>query len=292
MLELPTDRPRPSVQSFRGAFQGFRLPPEPSAALVSLGRRQGGTLFTTLLAAFQMVLHGFSGQPRIKIGTPTAGRNRVEIEGLIGFFVNTLVLCGDLGGDPTVREVLDRVREVTLGAFDHQDLPFEKLVAALQTTRDVSRSALFQAMFVLQNAGQESLDLPGLALSILPVRGEGVTQFELVLSATETPEGLVFSLSYSTVLFDPPTVSRLLVCFRDLLIDLPGDLDRPLSALAPLREAARHQVLAERPGAASSGPSVAERRGRLSARRDQLSDGRRALLRKWLHGPAEEGREG
>ena len=140
---------------------------------------------------------------------------------------------------------------------------------------------------MLQNTHRESLDLPDLALSMLPVTGEGVTQFELVLSATEAPMGIAFNLSYSTDLFDPPTIERLLGCFREVLIELPGDLDRPLAALPPLREAERHQVLAGKPGAAS-GPSVAERRSRLSARREQLSDGRRALLRKWLQGSAED----
>jgi hypothetical protein len=318
VLELPTDRPRPRLQSFRGAGQGFLLPPKPTAALVALGRRHGGTLFTTLLAAWQAVLSLHTGQTRISVGTPIAGRNRVEIEGLIGFFVNTLVLCGDCGGDPSVRELLGRVREVTLGAFDHQDLPFEKLAAALQTTRDTSRQALFQVMFALQNTGREGLDLPGLALSILPVTGEGVTQFDLVLSATEMDGGLAVSLSYSTDLFDRPTVARLVEHLRRLLMEMPGDPDRLLSALPLLSEAERHQITVERPsmsgerarfladgrlvrepqaaglteGPAAEGraepaaqparETIAARRGKLSARRDQLSDERRALLQKWM----------
>jgi amino acid adenylation domain-containing protein len=255
VLELPTDRPRPRLQSFRGSVQGFLLPPEPSAALAALGRRHGGTLFTTLLAAWQAVLHRHSGQPRISVGTPIAGRNRVEIEDLIGFFVNTLVLCADCGGDPSVRELLSRVREGTLGAFDHQDLPFEKLVAALQTTRDTSRQELFQVMFALQNAGRENLELPDLALSILPVTGEGLTQFDMVLNASEAAGEIAFSLSYSTDLFDRPTVARLLEHLRRFLMEMPVDLDRRLSVLPLLTEAERHQVAVEWP-AVSGGPEV------------------------------------
>jgi len=252
VLELPTDRPRPRRQSFRGSLLGFLLPPEPSAALLALGRHQGGTLFTTLLAAWQAVLHRSSGQPRISVGTPIAGRNRVEIEDLIGFFVNTLVLCTDCGGDPSVHELLSRVREGTLGAFDHQDLPFEKLVAAVQTTRDTSRQELFQVMFSLQNAGRENPELPDLTLSILPVAGEGLTQFDLVLNASEVNGSLAFSLSYSTDLFDRPTAARLLEHLRRLLMEMPVDPDRRLSALPLLTEAERHQVAVEWPAVAGA----------------------------------------
>ncbi|HYH46957.1 MAG TPA: condensation domain-containing protein, partial [Thermoanaerobaculia bacterium] len=251
LLELPADRPRPPVQSFRGALVGFRLPPAPAAALAALGRRQGGTLFMTLLAAYLAVLQRHSGQPRINVGTPIAGRNRVETEGLIGFFINTLVLGGDLGDDPGVGELLGRVRDTTLDAFDHQDLPFEKLAAALQTGRDASRQALFQTMFALQNTGREEVSLPDLALSPLPLSGEELIPFDLILTAAEPASGegegggLAVILSYATDLFDRTTAARLLDHLERALAELPGDLERPLSALPLLSKAERHQVTVE-----------------------------------------------
>ena len=266
VLALPADRPRPPAQSFRGAALGFRLAPAAAAALTALGRRQGGTLFTTLLAAYLAVLHRHTNQPRISVGTPVAGRNRAETEGLIGFFVNTLVLCGDLGGDPAVGELLGRVRDTTLDAFDHQDLPFEKLVAALQTGRDLNRQALFQAMFALQNIGRNDVSLPGLDLSPLPLSGAGVTPFDLVLTAAEPGDedggGLRVALSYAADLFDRTTAARLLGHLERALAELPGDLDRPLSALPLLAAAERHQVTVEW-AAAPGEPRVRVLDGRL-----------------------------
>ncbi|RMF36691.1 MAG: non-ribosomal peptide synthetase, partial [Chloroflexi bacterium] len=150
VLELPTDRPRPPVQSFRGAHRPFMLPRPLSQAIKALCRREGVTPFMLLLAAFQTLLHRYTGQDDISVGTPIANRNRAEIEGLIGYFANTLVLRTDLSGDPPFRELLKRVREVALGAYAHQDLPFEMLVDALQPERDLSHTPLFQVMFVLQ----------------------------------------------------------------------------------------------------------------------------------------------
>jgi hypothetical protein len=150
-LELPTDRPRPPTQSFRGGKVNFEIPPKLTGELRKLGRSEGATMFMTLLAAFQALLSRYSGQMDVAVGTPIAGRHRKEVENLIGFFVNTLVLRTDLGGNPSFRDLLRRVREVSLGAYAHQDLPFEKIVDELQIPRDPSRNPLFQVMFALQN---------------------------------------------------------------------------------------------------------------------------------------------
>ena len=150
-LELPTDHPRPAQQSFRGARQSLLLPTTLQEQLKTLSQREGVTLFMTLLAAFQVLLARYSGQSDLAIGTPIANRTRAEVEGLIGFFVNTLVLRANLSGNPPFVEVLKRMREVALGAYAHQDVPFEKIVEDLQPERDLSRSPLFQVMFVLQN---------------------------------------------------------------------------------------------------------------------------------------------
>jgi non-ribosomal peptide synthetase component F len=164
-LELPTDRPRPRVQTHRGATCPLTLSSELSGALVALGRRENATLFMTLLAAFQILLSRHANQEDIVVGSPIAGRTYAETEGLIGFFVNTLVLRADLSLDPTFRELLSQVRETTLGAYSHQGIPFEQLVAELSPGRDLSRSALFQVMFVLQNAPVASLSLNDLSLA-------------------------------------------------------------------------------------------------------------------------------
>jgi hypothetical protein len=166
-LELPTDRPRPPVRSVRGAAHRFVLPAELRDSLNSLSRREGATLFMTLLAAFQVLLARYSGQEDIAVGTPIANRNRTEIEGLIGFFVNTLVMRADLSGDPSFTELLAQVRETALGSYAHQDLPFERLVEELRPERDLSRTPLFQVMFAFQNAPAAPVELPGVKVAPL-----------------------------------------------------------------------------------------------------------------------------
>ena len=161
ILELPADRPRPEVQSFRGATLTAHLPASLSESLNAICRREGVTLFMLLLAAFKVLLHRYTGQDDVVIGAPIANRNRVEIEGLIGFFVNTLVLRTDLSGDPDFRELLARVRKVTLEAYARQDMPFELLVEELQPERDLSRNPLFQVMFQLENTPKEELRCRG-----------------------------------------------------------------------------------------------------------------------------------
>ena len=182
LLELPTDRPRPAMQSYRGAVMPWELPKPLLVALRELSRREGATLFMTLLAGFQTLLHRYTGGDDILVGSPIAGRNRMEIEPLIGIFVNTLVLRGDLSGNPSFRTFLGRTREAALGAYAHQDLPFERLVEELHPERDLSRSPFFQVMFVLQNAPREAAALAGLEVTPMPI-DSGTSKFDLTLSS-------------------------------------------------------------------------------------------------------------
>jgi non-ribosomal peptide synthetase component F len=209
VLELPGDRPRPAVQSYRGANYSFRLSRELSAGLRELSQREGVTLFMTLLAGFQSLLGRYTGQEEIVVGTPIANRTREEVEGLIGFFVNTLVLRTDLSGGVSFRQLLGRVRETALGAYTHQDVPFEQLVEELRPERDLSHTPLFQVMFVLQNTPlQQGLELPGLRLAVQAV--ESVTaKFDLTLSMAEGDGELGATFEYNTDLFEAGTMARL-----------------------------------------------------------------------------------
>jgi len=244
VLELPTNRPRPAIQTLRGARQSLELTRTMTEALKALSRQEGGTLFMTLLAAFKTLLHRYTGQDDIVVGSPIANRNRAEIEGLIGFFVNNLVLRTDLSGNPTFRELLGQVREVTLEAYAHQDLPFEKLVEELQPERNLSYAPLFQVVFSLQNAPRPALELPDLTLTPLEVES-GTAKFDLNLFMIDTEQGLVGSLEYSTDLFDTATTIRMLGHFQTLLEGIAADPDRRLSDLPLLTEAEQHQLLAE-----------------------------------------------
>lgn len=244
LLEMPTDHPRPTVQTFRGAHQSLPIPNNISAGLKALGRQQGTTLFMTLLAVFKILLHCYTRQDDIILGTPIANRNRLETEGLIGFFVNTLVLRTDLSGDPDFRELLSRVREVCLGAYAHQDLPFERLVEELHLERNLSRNPLFQVMFVLQNAPLETLELPGLTLNPLEV-DSGTTHFDLTLHIADTGHELIATLAYNTDLFEAATIIRMLRHFQTLLETACAFPDRRLSELSLLTEADREQIVVE-----------------------------------------------
>jgi acyl carrier protein len=237
LLELLTDRPRPAVQSFSGAQLAFELPAEVSGQLNDLSRLKGVTLYMTLLAAFKVLLYHYAKQPDIVVGASIANRNRAETEGLIGFFVNMLVTRTDLSGDPTFRELLDRVRETALGAFTHQDVPFEKLVEELRPERDLGYNPLFQVAFVLQNAPMPTLELAGLTIS--PVEKEKeVSIFDLLLELTETPEGLRGLFSYSKDLWDAPTVEHMASLYRALLRGVAAEPDIRLSALVEMFDAA------------------------------------------------------
>ncbi|HEX5718504.1 MAG TPA: amino acid adenylation domain-containing protein, partial [Thermoanaerobaculia bacterium] len=243
-LELPLDRPRPMVQSFRGAVREAVLAPDLGAALSALGRREGATPFMVLLAAFQALLARYTGQEDFLVGFPVAGRNRHETEGLIGFFVNTLVLRADLAADPAFRETLVRVRETALDAFDHQDLPLERLVEELQPERDLSRNPLFQVVFALQNAPAPALEIPGLMMAVLALPAR-TAKFDLTLSLSETGSGFAASLEHNTDLFDGSTAARLLEHFRSLLEAVAADPEVRLSAAPLLAAGERQQLLVE-----------------------------------------------
>src|SRR5215211_6838524 len=192
-LELPTDHPRPAVQTHRGARRSLTLPKSLTGALKELSRQEGTTLFMVLLGAFQALLARYSGQEDIAVGTPIAGRNQAETEDLIGFFVNTLVLRTDLSGDPTFKELLGRVREVALGAYAHQDLPFERLVEELQPERDLSRTPLFQVFFNMVNVPSSRIELPGLTIETIQRSSEldePASKFDITLYAREREEGI------------------------------------------------------------------------------------------------------
>jgi hypothetical protein len=209
MLNLPTDRPRPAVQSYRGASQSIELSQELSEGLKALSARQGVTLFMTLLAAFQTLLHRYTGQTDIVVGSPIANRNRAEIEGLIGFFVNTLVMRTDLSGNPTFKELLTRVRETALGAYTHQDLPFEKLVEEFHPERSLSHSLLFQLMFNLLETQNDRLLLPGVDASPFETDA-GHARFDLTLYAIPKPQRLTLIINYNSDLFDDASINRML----------------------------------------------------------------------------------
>ncbi len=244
VLDLPTDRSRPPVRSPRGAVRSAALGAGPSRALLALGRREGATLFMTVLAGFAALLGRVTGSEDLSLGTPVAGRTRVETEGLIGLFINTLVLRTDLTGDPTFRDLLGRARKRALDAHAHQDLPFEKLVEELAPERNLSHTPLFQVMFVLQNTPRPALELPGLTLS--PVEAHsGAAKFDLTLSAVEGPDGIGCSLEYAADLFDEPTALRLLGSLLLLLEGAATDPYRRLSSLPLLSEAERAQLLWE-----------------------------------------------
>jgi aspartate racemase len=243
-LQLPTDRPRPAVQTYKGALRSLTLPKALSDSLKVLSQQENITLFMTLLAAFQVLLHRYSGQDDIVVGSPIAGRTRLETEALIGFFANTLVLRVGLSGNPSFRELLGRVREVALGAYAHQDMPFEKLVEALQPERSLSHAPLFQVMFALQNAPRQYLQLPGLTLSASEVHSE-TAKFDLTLLMTETAQNLHGVLEYNVELFDSVTIDRMTGHLQTILQGISTNPDQRIAELPLLTRAERHQLLGE-----------------------------------------------
>jgi amino acid adenylation domain-containing protein len=253
VLELPADHPRPRLQTYEGTSLPVVLTTTLSEALRRLSRQQGVTLFMTLLAAFETLLYRYSGQDDISVGSPIANRRRAEVEGLIGLFMNNLVLRSDLSGNPTFRELLGRVREVALGAYAHQDLPFEKLVEALQPERVLNYNPLFQVMFILQNVPAEPLELTGLTASFFEV-DRGIARQDLILELFDLPEGLgpeaqpkglQGSLEYNTNLFDTARIKRMVGHLQTLLEGIVADPETPISELPLLTEAEQHQLLVE-----------------------------------------------
>jgi len=253
LLELPTDHPRPPAPSFGGATVPVALPAALSARLRALGRREGATPYMVLLAAFQLLLARYAGNEDVVVGSPIAGRTRGEVEGLVGFFVNTLVLRTDLSGDPPFREVLRRVRETALGAYEHQEVPFEKLVAELHPGRTLSHAPLVQVTFALQGAEGPPRTLPGLAVTDMGAV-TGTAKFDLSLALTETADGIRGGLTYSTDLFERATAERLVAQLGRVLEQVADDPARPLSRLALLGAAERARVVEEWRAAAVSAP--------------------------------------
>jgi amino acid adenylation domain-containing protein len=243
-LELPTDRARPKIQTFNGARQSLMMSKQLLEKIKAVSRKEGVTLFMTLLAAFQTLLYRYSGQEQISVGTPIANRNRLEVEGLIGFFINTLVLRTSLSGDPTFGELLKRVKQVALGAYSHQDVPFEKLVEELQPERSLSHSPLFQVMFDLQNVPTQALEFPGLSLSFLEATTE-TEQFDLSLSMLDTGEGLRASLGYNTDLFDRATIARMLNHYETLMNAMASSPDSNISEMPLMSDSERNQIVVE-----------------------------------------------
>jgi amino acid adenylation domain-containing protein/non-ribosomal peptide synthase protein (TIGR01720 family) len=243
-LELPTDRVRPSVQSFRGATKSFITGKEVTEGLKKVSKDEGITLFMMLLAGFQTLLHRYTGQTDLLIGTDIANRNRYEVEGLIGFFVNQLVLRTSVSGDLTVSELLKRAREVTLGAYSNQDLPFERLVQEIHPERDPSRQPLFQVKLLLQNVPMPTLELRGISLA--PVeRSNNSAKFDLILSFTGEGETLRASLDYSTELFDHSTIRRMARHLETILTAMIASPDARLGLLPVLTSAERHQLIVD-----------------------------------------------
>nr|UXE44648.1 hypothetical protein Hi04_10k_c2877_00016 [uncultured bacterium] len=254
LLALPTDRPRMKARANEGGVIAFRLPAALAQSLVALGQREGATLYMTLLAALQALLYRYSGQTDVVVGSPIAGRGRAEVEPLIGFFVNTLAMRGRLDGNPTFRALLARVRDVALGAFQRQAVPFERLVEELRPPRNLAHSPIFQVMLALQNVPRPTLSLPGLSIEPLDL-DNGASGFDLTLFLRDGRDGVSGRCNFSKALFDAATIEHLLANYRALLEaavrdpdaridDLPVDTKRPRPEPVKPRDAVE-AVLAE-----------------------------------------------
>ncbi|MGH1392474.1 MAG: amino acid adenylation domain-containing protein [Trichormus sp.] len=242
VLQLPTDYPRGRVQTFRGAIESFSLSLQLSQGIINLAKNAGVTPFITLLTAYKILLHRYTGQTDILVGTPVANRHRREIEGLIGFFVNTLVLRTNLADNPSFQELLQQLRTTNWQAYDHQDIPFEKLVEVLQPERDLSFNPLFQVKFRLENAPTKKLELPG--LTITPVnRTEASAKLDLSLDMYETSEGFVGAFEYNRDLFAPETINRMVGHFQTLLTAIVENPQNRISELPLLTESEKQTIL-------------------------------------------------
>ena len=242
VLELPTDRPRPSVQSYRGATLSFEIGERLSEELKRAAQREGATLFMLLLAAFKVLLYRYTAEEDIIVGSPIANRTRSEIEGLIGCFINTLVLRTKLKGNESFRALLQRVREETLEGYEHQDIPFEKLVEELQPERDLSHTPLFQVVFVLLNVPMPTLELTGVTLRPQAINTE-TSKFDMTFFISDKPEGLSGVIEYNTDLFDEETIQRMVGHYERLLEAIVADPQQRVSELQMPSEAERRLLL-------------------------------------------------
>ncbi len=290
-LELPTDRPRPPQPTLAGARIDFAIADELAAALEALSRKEGATLFITLLAAYKALLARYAGVEEILVGSPVAGRNRAETEDLIGLFVNTLVFSTDLSGNPSFRELMARVRRVVLEASDHQDTPFDELVETLAKERDPSRQPLVQVLFDLQHSPFEGLRLKNLSVSLLDF-GEDVAIMDMTLAIMESAGRLKGRMVYNTDLYDADTIQRLISHFKALLENVAADPGERLSELSVWQQVAKDPLLVtadERQAVREASPEkptretlLAQRQQQLSERRAGLSAAQKALLGKWM----------
>jgi len=245
ILELPTDYPRPLEPTYQGARQSVVIPKSLTDALNALSRQEGTTLFMTLLAAFQTLLYHYTGQEDILIGAPISNRHRSELEGLIGFLLNTLVLRTNLSGSPSFRQLLGRVREVALWGYTYQDLPFEKLIDALEIKRDLKQNPLISVMFHLQNTPMPKLTVPGLTMNRLGI-DNGTSKFDLYLELRETAAGISGNLEYSTDLFKAETIALMVEHFSTLLQNIVSNPDQTISNLPLLKVPEYQQILGDR----------------------------------------------
>jgi amino acid adenylation domain-containing protein len=242
VLELPTDRPRLASLGGRGAHESRLLPQSLSDSLRGLGKSEGATLYMTLLAGFEVILHRYTGQTDFAVGTPVAGRTSSRTEDLIGLFVNTLAIRADLSAAPSFRELLRRVKATTLAAMAHQDVPFDQVVNAVGAERDRTRPPIFQVAFVLQNAPMPAVESPGMTMTGVEIPSV-VSKFEMTLSAYEGRDGLVAALEYATDLFDDTTAARLLGHYETLLESACAEPDRPVARLPMLTEEEQETLL-------------------------------------------------
>ncbi|WP_343073363.1 non-ribosomal peptide synthase/polyketide synthase [Pyxidicoccus fallax] len=244
VLELPTDHPMPVRPTGRGSSVPVRMPRAVAEGLKSLAMRDGATLFMALVAGLQALLGRYAGQDDVTVGTPIAGRNRPELENLIGIFVNTLVIRGDLSGDPSFRTLLNRVKDMAVGAYAHQDVPFEKLVEAMEVPRGLRRTPLFQVMVALQNVPPADAALPGMRIRAQPLTSLAA-KFDLTFDITETPEGLVGTLEFTTDLYEAASMARLVTHLQRLLEAAVAQPERRLSELSLLTEEERRKLVIE-----------------------------------------------
>ncbi len=245
LLELPTDRPRPAVQTANGASARIEINEDLTGDLKQLSREEGVTVFMTLLAAFHTLLHRYSGQNEVLIGSPIANRTNSKVEKLIGFFVNTLIFKGDLSDNPEFVELLTQIRETALGAYAHQDTPFEKLVEELQPERDMSHSPLFQVAFAFQNIpADQSITID--TLTMQPIQNEGITaKYDLTLTMTETGNSIIGSMEYNTDLFNRSTIERMLGHFKTILEQVTDDPEIRVGSIPLMPKTEALQLLEE-----------------------------------------------
>jgi amino acid adenylation domain-containing protein len=255
VLELPLDYPRPAAQTFSGENYYFRLPGPILESLKSFSQDEGATIFMSLMAVFDILLWRYTGQTDLLIGTPISNRERRELEGLIGYFVDTLVIRGNVSGNPSAREVVCRIREAALGAFENRELPFEKLVDGLDLERNLSYTPIFQVMFALQNAPAMPVEIHGLRMERLEIE-TGTSMFDLTLVVTEIEQGLDCYFEYNIDLFNAETVRRMASHFQTLLSSMLSNPDQPISKLKMLSAPEETQILIEWRGGNEQSPQA------------------------------------